>query len=228
MGALHVESEPAGATVTSNGEASGVTPLDLADLPSASHEVKVELKGYAPTTQTVILSADAPRVRAEAHAPAGGAADWARPRSSRPPGCARSTSTAPGVGQTPAQRPEAQDGHAPRRDREGRLRALDGHADRAAGKQGARGGARCRACGATPTPPPEPRGGRPEPDLRRRPRWTRRREDLGTSASYPKDAPRLKSGESVSVAVTFVVTENGEVDGHPGLESGGRSSWTRR
>ena len=58
-GSLHVESEPPGATVTLNGEARGVTPLDVADLLLGNHEVKVELKGYAPSAQTVVLTEDA-------------------------------------------------------------------------------------------------------------------------------------------------------------------------
>ena len=97
-GSLRVESEPAGATVTLNGEAQGVTPLDVGDLFLGSHEVRVELRGYAPDTQTVELSADAPDVRAEGHAHARGARPWERPRSSRRRPARRSRSTAPAWG----------------------------------------------------------------------------------------------------------------------------------
>jgi TonB family protein len=45
----------------------------------------------------------------------------------------------------------------------------------------------------------------------------------GNSASYPqKNAPRLKSGDSVSVSVSFVVTETGEVTDLKVTESAGQ------
>ena len=58
-GKIHIESQPSGATVTVDGRPQGVTPVDVADVPFGAHEVKIELKGYAPTTETVTLSADA-------------------------------------------------------------------------------------------------------------------------------------------------------------------------
>ena len=48
------------------------------------------------------------------------------------------------------------------------------------------------------------------------------RQVTSSSASYPKDAPRLKSGQSVSVGGTFVVTVNGDVAEIQIRESGGR------
>jgi len=49
------------------------------------------------------------------------------------------------------------------------------------------------------------------------------RKVSGESPSYPSDrAPRLRSGERVSVTVSFVVTENGEVEDVTIEESGGR------
>jgi TonB family protein len=46
----------------------------------------------------------------------------------------------------------------------------------------------------------------------------------GTSPSYPSDrAPRLKSGERVSVIVHFVVTETGEVQDVSVAESAGKA-----
>ena len=43
----------------------------------------------------------------------------------------------------------------------------------------------------------------------------------GSSPTYPSEAPRLKSGDSASVIVTFVVTEEGEVTDAKVAESGG-------
>jgi len=44
---------------------------------------------------------------------------------------------------------------------------------------------------------------------------------MGGTASYPSNAPRLKSGDAVSVSVSFVVDENGDVDDPKVLESAG-------
>jgi len=49
------------------------------------------------------------------------------------------------------------------------------------------------------------------------------RKISGASPSYPSDrgAPRLKSGQKVSVMVQFVVTETGEIEDLKVVESGG-------
>src|SRR6185295_5579374 len=47
-GAVHVESQPPGATVTVDNQPRGVTPLDVPELALGHHDVKVELKGYVP------------------------------------------------------------------------------------------------------------------------------------------------------------------------------------
>jgi TonB family protein len=44
----------------------------------------------------------------------------------------------------------------------------------------------------------------------------------GSSGEYPKRAPALRSGQSVSVSVSFVVTEKGDVEDVKVLESAGR------
>ena len=51
---------------------------------------------------------------------------------------------------------------------------------------------------------------------------TTARKTGGLSVSYPEGAPRLKSGDSVSVSVAFVVNENGEVTDARVVESGGK------
>jgi protein TonB len=48
------------------------------------------------------------------------------------------------------------------------------------------------------------------------------RKRSGASAAYPERAPRLRSGESISVQVAFVVSENGDVGEVRVLESGGK------
>jgi TonB family protein len=59
-GALRLDTQPKGATVVINGEPAGATPLNLGGLPVASYVVKLELKGYEPQTQTVVLTPEAP------------------------------------------------------------------------------------------------------------------------------------------------------------------------
>ena len=51
---------------------------------------------------------------------------------------------------------------------------------------------------------------------------TKPRRLSGNTPSYPSRAPRLRSGERVSVVLTFVVTETGEVQDVRVMESGGK------
>src|SRR4029453_10434018 len=74
------------------------------------------------------------------------------------------------------------------------------------------------------TPTPEPKSDLPDPnhtyeitEVDTPPKQT-----TGVSASYPKDAPRLKSGQSVSVSGSFVVTASGDVVEIQIKESGGK------
>jgi len=219
-GKLHVESEPAGAAVTLNGEARGVTPLDVADLFLGNHEVKVELKGYAPVTQTIVLSEDSPlselRVPLSKSAPAMGIVEV----TSTPAGALVKVDGA-GVGQTPLlnftlkagkhQVEVVKEGHEPWT---GQI---------SVGKRKARVDAQLRAIPKATRPPvvadvPDPSKTYEQGDVDQAPRQV-----VTSSASYPKDAPKLKSGQSVSVGGTFVVTVNGEVAEIQIRESGGRA-----
>jgi len=51
---------------------------------------------------------------------------------------------------------------------------------------------------------------------------TQAKKAAGQSVGYPDGAPKLKSGESVSVSVSFVVLESGDVTDPRVVESGGR------
>ena len=48
-------------TVSVDGKKVGNAPLDVHDLSLGSHDVKVELDGYASATETVMLTAQTPR-----------------------------------------------------------------------------------------------------------------------------------------------------------------------
>jgi len=45
----------------------------------------------------------------------------------------------------------------------------------------------------------------------------------GSTPAYPSDAPRIRSGEKVSVVVSFTVTDTGEVSDVKIVESGGKT-----
>jgi TonB family protein len=52
---------------------------------------------------------------------------------------------------------------------------------------------------------------------------TQPRRLSGGSAQYPDGAPRMRSGDSVSVSLSFVITEDGEVADIKVTESGGKA-----
>lgn len=219
LGALAVVSEPSGATVTVNGEARGLTPLTLPDLALGEYEVKVESRGFQPFTQKVTL-ADAQTVEVRAvlarPAPSQGTLDVL----STPFGAAVTIDGQP-AGQTPLTGHKLRAGsHKVEITRQG-FEPFSQTVTLAAGKS--------QRVDATlkPLPPPTTQAPRPEPvdtsrvyevqDVELRPVKV-----SGLTASYPDRAPRLKPGESVSVRLSFVVTESGDVADLKVLESGGK------
>jgi TonB family protein len=221
-GSIRVETEPPGAAVTVNGETQGSSPLDLAEVPLGAYEIKVELKGYEPKTQSLALTEEAPRgevklalVRA---APTTGLADIV----STPFGAAVEVDGAR-VGLTPLTSLRLKPGtHLVEVSREG-YDSWSGSLLVQAGRR-SRLDATLRAhVKATPTPPPvevvDPSrvyANTPaEVD-------TPARKTGGPNVSYPESAPRLKSGASVSVSVTYVVSETGEVADARVVESAGK------
>jgi TonB family protein len=220
-GSLHVESEPAGATVTLNGVVlSGVTPLDVPDLLLGNQDVKVELKGYAPFTQTVVLTQENPasplKVTLERAAPAMGVAEIL----STPAGAQVKVDGAP-AGQTPLSNLSLKFGkHEVEILKEG---FEPWTSTLVVGRRRATIQASLHPIAkATPTPPPPPEQVDPNRTYEQADVDTPPRQTSGTSASYPKDAPKLKSGQSVSVGGTFVVTASGEVTEIQIRESGGQ------
>jgi TonB family protein len=222
VGTIHVVSEPAGAAITVDGQPRGVTPAYFYDVPYGAHEVKVELKGYAPTVETVLISSDAPSpslsLALSRTAPPTGAAEIA----SEPAGATVRIDGTP-VGQTPFADPKMKTGtHRVEVVKDG-FEPWTGTLTVQAGKR-ARVDARLRAAAlAAATPDPDAAdvnriyvNSPAEVD-------TPARKVSGMSASYPTDrAARLKSGNSVSVRLSFVVTETGEVTDVRVVESAGR------
>jgi TonB family protein len=218
QGTVNVQSEPAGATVTVDGETLGVTPLDVTEKGMGRHEVRVELKGYAPATQTVELTAEAPHARIA----------LTLTRAAVPQGSVDITSVPSGalvrvdgisLGQTPV--------------RDHRLRAGSHSVEITAdGYEKWTGSLQVRDGRKTPLV---------VPPLRAIPRATPTPADVAdpnriyapnevdvpanrlsyVSASWPDKLPRPKARQSLNVTGTFVVNERGEVGDIRIVESGG-------
>jgi TonB family protein len=219
-GALHVESTPPGAAVAINGENKGVTPLDVPELPFAVYEVRVDLKGYQPQTQSVALTSESPAQELKLALKSSGPVLAVADVLSVPFGA---TVTVDGskVGQTPLTDLKVKPGnHQFEISKEGyepyvTTVRID------VGKRGRVDAQLKPTAKATATPPPAD-------DLTRvflnlpTEVDTVARKTSGKSPEYPKGAPPLRSGESVSASVTFIVTESGDVTDVVVSESGGK------
>jgi len=221
-GTLHVESDPPGAAVSVNGETHGATPMDLGNLPVGSYEVKLELKGYQPKTQTIEVREDALRadvkVALARTAPATGTADF----TSTPPGATVTVDGAK-IGQTPLSGISLKAGARQVAVSEDGYDSWTGMLQIQPGQR-SKIDARLRAL-VRETPPPAPVE---VVDTTRVYPNTPTEVDTpahkisGTTVSYPEAAPRLRSGDSVSVGVSFVVNEGGEVTDLRVVQSGGK------
>ena len=215
-GVVHVETDPAGASVTVDGQARGVTPLDVGGLEFGSHDVKVELKGYEPKAQGVMLTLNAPRsemkVPLARTAPVTGSADILSS-----PSAATVSVDGATVGNTPLKNWKLKPGtHNVQIEK-------DGH-EPWSGTVAVQAGKRARLdvpLKAIPKPAPQPTPEVVDPA---------RTYEVGDVDVRPKKvsgewatAPKLKSGERISVSGTFVVTDGGEVTDVRITESGGKS-----
>jgi TonB family protein len=219
-GVLHIESEPAGATVTVNGDPRGSTPVDLGDLEVGVYEVKVELKGFIAQTRSVVLSAESPQQDASFTLarvpPAGGLLDVV----STPFGGAVRIDGAP-AGETPLTGQKLKTGtHRVEISIEGH-QPWSGEVQIEPGKRARVDAHLAPIAVATPVPTPRPDVVDTTQVYLPNEVDTAPRKMSGT-VSYPGNAPKLRSGESASVSVSFVVTDEGEVTDPKIMESGGR------
>jgi TonB family protein len=223
LGTVHVETQPPGATVTV-GEAKGTTPFELGGLALGAHDVKLEMRGYEPRTESVNLTADVPKAEVKVAltrlAPVMGTVDIL----STPFGAAILIDGTR-VGETPVTELKVKPGsHKVELGKDG-YEPWSGPLVVQAGKK-ARVDAELKAIPkpATPAPPPtlEPVDpsrvyGANEVDVMAK-------KVSGPQVSYPDNAPRLRSGDRASVSVSFVVTENGDVTDVKLVESGGNKA----
>jgi serine/threonine-protein kinase len=218
-GSLQVDSQPPGATITLNGELRGTTPLALDSLVLGAYEVKADLKGYESKKQDVVLTAEAPTSQVALTlsrlAPINGIADVV----STPFGAAVSVDGTR-IGQTPVTDHRLRPGsHRVEITKDG-YEPWSGTLVVEAGKRG-RIDAVLRAI-PKQTPTPEPKVDVADPNRVYLPNEVDvpAKRVSGTSPSYPSDrAPPLRSGDSISVTVSFVVTETGEVTDLKVMES---------
>jgi TonB family protein len=222
-GALVVESEPAGARVSVNGEERGQTPVRLTDLPFASYTVKVERKGYESQSRGVTLS----------EVGAAGELRFVLARVATPQGEAEILSTPPGASVSVDGRPVGTTPISGLKLRPGTRRldlALEGHEPWTGAMEVAAGKAGRVEASLQPLPRPvEPPTPEPVDTARVYENAAGSVDSLakklsGSSPSYPTgQARRLKSGERVSVLVRFVVAESGDVQDVSVVESGGKA-----
>jgi TonB family protein len=220
-GIMHVESDPVGATVFLNGESKGVAPVDLTGLELGTHEVRAELAGYEAKSQSIELTAEAPETKLVL-ALATPAPTWVNVDiTSTPPGAAV-TIDGRAAGVTPLTGLTLKPGtHKVEMRKEGydpfttSTRLVGGKPRKIDATLVAE---------AKPTPPPTPK-----PDVFDPNRIyeedqvdTAPKKAKGDSPSYPDKAPKLRSGESVSVQVSWIVSETGETTDFKIVGSGGK------
>ena len=225
-GVLHVETTPAGAAVFIDGTRAGTTPMDLPDLSLAAHEVRVELEGYAPVTESVMLTPESPRTELvktlTRTVPASGTVEVA----STPAG-AMVKIDGTSVGLTPLRGHKVTVGsHRIEVIAEG----YEPFAERVRVKEGANVRLRpslqaIQVAVAPRTPPPPTAVPVPTPDPtiydENGPLTAKPVKTAGKSAEYPRDAQALKRGQRASVTVSFVVLESGDVTDVQVVESAG-------
>jgi TonB family protein len=211
--------------VTVNGQSQGASPVEIAGLALGDYEVRLDLKGYEPKTQKVTLSAEAPREEMKLTlvrtAPLSGTADIL----STPFGATVRVDGA-AVGQTPVLQHRLKPGpHQVEVTKEG-YEAWTGSLSVEAGKKARLDAVLKAVVKAAPAPAPTAEVVDASRIYNNVPSEvdTLARRVSGSSPSYPSELPKLRSGESASVIVSFVITEDGEVTEAKVVESGGSKS----
>jgi TonB family protein len=223
VGSLKVDSQPAGAMIQVNGETKGPAPFEFAELPLGTYEIKADLKGYETKTQTVTLTEDQPRAELKIALGRPQSAMVAADIVSTPAG-ASLTIDGTKAGSTPVLGYKLRPGnHAVEMTKDG-FEPWTGTLTVQAGTPAKLEAALKAVVQATPTPTPTAETVDVEKVYANTPSDvdTVAKKTSGASVSYPSNAPRLRSGDSVSVTVSFVIDEEGSVGDVKVLESGGK------
>jgi len=218
-GTVSVETTPPGATISVDGVVRGTSPLDVPGLALGAHEVKAELKGFAPSTESVELTAEAstPKLALTLSrtAPPVGTMEL----TSNPPGALIKVDGNP-VGRTPLNSYRAKPG------KHQVEYALDGY-DTWRREVAVREGRKEKVDAflhaipkATPVPTPTPDVVDPRRVYSDSEVDTKPGRISGEWAAYPKKAPKPK-GELV-VPFTVLISETGDVTEVKITESGGQ------
>jgi len=221
LGSIRVETQPPGAAVTVNGETRGVAPLELTGLAFGAYQIKLDFRGYDSRAESVEVTEGAPQAEVKVALTRGAPAEGVADMLSTPIGAAVSIDGAR-LGVTPLADLKLKPG--PRRvemTRDG-YEPWSATVNVQAGKR-TRLDAQLRAVvKAVPTPEPREVVDTSKIYLPSQVDTPPKRVS-GTTASYPEGrAPKLKSGQSVSVVVSWVVNESGEVTEVTVLESASR------
>jgi TonB family protein len=214
-GTVRIATQPPGAAITVDGVARGDSPLEVAELPLGAHEVRAEQRGFSPALQRVVLSAEQPVADVNLTLTRSAPVSVMAELFSSPPGAlVRIDGIA--VGQTPLRQAVRVGSHHIEMVKEG-FEPWAGTLD-----VQPRGTPRLSAAlRALPTAAPTPEAvdvarvyAPSEVD-------TQPRRLSGGSAPYPPRAPRLRPGQDVTVAGTFVVAEDGSITDLKITESAG-------
>ncbi len=208
-GMLTVSSEPAGASVTVNGEGRGETPVELR-LPLGLYDVQLALKGYLSQQHSVELTESNAQVQmtltlqrsSEAKAPI---------RVASTPSGALVLIDGARVGHTPLESPPLAPGrHRVEISLEGYQSAKREVTTRA-GKPKRLVVELARTAPAATPPPPAPVATVDHARIYESTEVDQPPKKVKGLSPDPVGLPKLKSGEKISITVSFVVTEDGEV-----------------
>jgi TonB family protein len=208
-GMLTVSSEPAGASVTVNGEGRGETPVELR-LPLGLYDVQLALKGYLSQQHSVELTESNAQVQmtltlqrsSEAKAPI---------RVASTPSGALVLIDGARVGHTPLESPPLAPGrHRVEISLEGYQSAQREVTTRAGKPKRLVVELERTAPAATP-PPPAPVATVDHARIYESTEVDQPPKKVKGLSPDPVGLPKLKSGEKISITVSFVVTEDGEV-----------------
>jgi TonB family protein len=215
---VSVETTPPGATISVDGVVRGTSPLDVPGLALGPHEVKAELKGFAASTESVELTAEASTPKLSLTLSRTAAPVGTLELVSNPPGALVKVDGKP-VGRTPLNAYRAKPG---KRQVEYALEGYDPWRREVTVREGRkeRVDAFLHAIPkATPVPTPTPEVVDPRRVYNDSEVDTKPTRTAGEWAAYPKRAPKPR-GELV-VPFTLVISETGDVTEVKITQSGG-------